>query len=123
MEIALERLPRESIAASSLPSVISEILFIVFTLVVVLYASIIQLSAILSSLLASIVKNFDNFFLAIGWKVKSENRKCFHECRLNVAVDDLVCDFLVSHVVCLSCCCLLYVSIIYISATLSTPYS
>ena len=35
MEIALERLPRESIAASSLPSVISEILFIVFALVVV----------------------------------------------------------------------------------------
>ena len=50
--------------------------------------------------------------LAIGWKVKSENRKCFDECRLNVAVDDLVCDFLVGHVVCLSCCCLLYVSII-----------
>ena len=112
MEIALERLPRESIAASSLPSVISEILFIVFTLVVVLYASIIQLSAILSSLLASIVKNFDNFFLAIGWKVKSENRKCLDECRLNVAADDLVCDLLVGHVVCLSCCCLLYVSII-----------
>ena len=31
----MERLPRESIAASSLPSVISEILFIVFALVVV----------------------------------------------------------------------------------------
>ena len=49
MEIALERLPRESIAASSLPSVISEILFIVFALVVVVVCDAISITLVSSS--------------------------------------------------------------------------